>query len=349
MSVGLCLAAYICTYKGITPVFLYLYAMDISKSYITIQGWMIEKLHLKGNELIAFGLIFGFCQDRNSKFTGSLNFVRKWLGASSKTTAVNVLNKLVEQNLLIKHSKEINKIIFNEYEINWATVNEKTNTIPKNDRGCTKKCNGGVPKNGTNNIINNTHKDETDLKTKVIEETAKISHAKKAVEFEKYLFETTQGSYALNAIKENRTIKKKNFSDIRMVDEIFNFFTHHQRNNFLLTQDVSSHILKAEFEKWLTRDLCKPDKQNTQKIYNTTDHIEKFKTMFARSDDKNINTMEALCFHYNLIDVQKYQEVKKKLSKLRLFNELRARLIKLLKENKVTLEQIKNKANEYKQ
>ena len=35
---------------------------DISKNYLNIQGWMVQDLELKGNELLAYALIFGFCQ-----------------------------------------------------------------------------------------------------------------------------------------------------------------------------------------------------------------------------------------------------------------------------------------------
>ena len=73
------------------------------------------------------------------------------------------------------------------------------------------------------------------------------------------------GEFALNAIKEHRIIKRKNFSDERIVDEIFKFYTHYQTNNHLMTLDVSDSYIKAEFEKWLIRDLCKAEKPKEQK------------------------------------------------------------------------------------
>lgn len=35
-------------------------------SYLTIQDWMVTDLHLKGNELLAYALIYGFSQDEHA-------------------------------------------------------------------------------------------------------------------------------------------------------------------------------------------------------------------------------------------------------------------------------------------
>ena len=43
-------------------------------NYIAIQGFMVKELELTGNELIAYALVYGFSQDGESKFKGSLNY-----------------------------------------------------------------------------------------------------------------------------------------------------------------------------------------------------------------------------------------------------------------------------------
>lgn len=62
-------------------------------SYLTIQDWMVTDLHLKGNELLAYALIYGFSQDEQSCFYGSYQYVMEWLSVD-KTTAVRVLRNL---------------------------------------------------------------------------------------------------------------------------------------------------------------------------------------------------------------------------------------------------------------
>ena len=48
-------------------------------NYIAIQGFMVKDLELAGNELIAYALIYGFSQDGESQFRGSLSYVADWL------------------------------------------------------------------------------------------------------------------------------------------------------------------------------------------------------------------------------------------------------------------------------
>jgi hypothetical protein len=94
---------------------------NISKNFITIQGWMVEELDLNSNNLLVFALIYGFNQDEESEFTGSLNYICNWLNCS-KPTASKALNDLVEKQLLIKRTKYINNITFNSYQINFSVV-----------------------------------------------------------------------------------------------------------------------------------------------------------------------------------------------------------------------------------
>lgn len=41
------------------------------QSYIVVLDWMVEKYHLKGNELLAYALIYGFSQDEESEYKGA--------------------------------------------------------------------------------------------------------------------------------------------------------------------------------------------------------------------------------------------------------------------------------------
>ena len=54
-------------------------------AYIVIQDWMISDLQLKGNELLTYSLIYGFSQDGESEFKGSLKYISEFLGVSKRT------------------------------------------------------------------------------------------------------------------------------------------------------------------------------------------------------------------------------------------------------------------------
>ena len=84
-------------------------------NYITILGWMTN-LGLNPNELLVFALIYGFCQDGQSKYTGSTTYIVNLLNIS-KNTAKSILNKLSEKKLIVLHKETKNNVTFNTYSI----------------------------------------------------------------------------------------------------------------------------------------------------------------------------------------------------------------------------------------
>lgn len=78
--------------------------MDIKDTnFITIQGWMLTKLNLKGNELLAYAVIYGFSQTDGAKYTGSKKYLAEWCGCSMSTID-RTLNSLVDKGLISKTS-----------------------------------------------------------------------------------------------------------------------------------------------------------------------------------------------------------------------------------------------------
>lgn len=148
-----------------------------NENFIAIQGFMVKELGLSGNELIAYALIYGFSQDNESEFKGSLNYVAERLNCS-KTTAFNLLNKLADDGFIKKTEKTINGVKFCNYSAvkpddeelkkiklrkqirkekeKTERSSKKLNTCSKNYNGCSKKLNEGVQKVDThNNNIDN--------------------------------------------------------------------------------------------------------------------------------------------------------------------------------------------------
>lgn len=74
--------------------------MKNSNFYI-VQGWMINNLRLKGNELICYAVIYCFCQDGVSKYTGGVKYLKGWMNAS-EPTVLNALEGLTEKKLIKK-------------------------------------------------------------------------------------------------------------------------------------------------------------------------------------------------------------------------------------------------------
>ena len=112
-------------------------------NYITILGWMISYLKLKGNALLVYAIIYGFSQNEYDSYTGSRQYLADW----TNTTIQNVsrcLKKLVEDGLIVKKENVINGVKFCEYR---AVVPE---LLPGT------KCYGGRNKMLPNNIEYNT-------------------------------------------------------------------------------------------------------------------------------------------------------------------------------------------------
>lgn len=85
-----------------------------NENYIVIHGWMVTELELSGNELMAYAIIYGFSQDGENKFTGSLKYLCNWLGCT-KPTVIKALKNLVQKKLIDKEVVTINGVNFNHF------------------------------------------------------------------------------------------------------------------------------------------------------------------------------------------------------------------------------------------
>jgi len=86
----------------------------LDNNYFVVHGWMRNQLGLKGNALDIYAIIYGFSQTDHQEFTASINYLCEWLGVS-RPTVINTLKDLVDRELLLKQSKEVNGVIFNKY------------------------------------------------------------------------------------------------------------------------------------------------------------------------------------------------------------------------------------------
>lgn len=116
-------------------------------SFFVIQGWMVNCLKLKSNELLIFAIIYGFSKDNQGKFDGSLKYLSEASGIS-KNTVINSLNSLVEKEFIIKENITMNNITFCKYYQNDIVVQNLVG-------GYTNFSDLGGANFGTNNITNN--------------------------------------------------------------------------------------------------------------------------------------------------------------------------------------------------
>lgn len=125
-----------------------------NESYLVIQSWMVTKLHLKGNSLLTYALVYGFSQDAQSSFYGTLNYVASWLG-STKEGARQTLDKLVSDTLLVKEVEYRNNVRFVSYKVNPLFVGGYQTKLdtPTNNVGYSTQ--QSLPNNNINNNKDN--------------------------------------------------------------------------------------------------------------------------------------------------------------------------------------------------
>ena len=103
-------------------------------SYIVIPGWVINKYNLKGNSLLIYSIIYGFCQDRESCFHGSLNYLAEWT-QSTRQSIIGVLKDLVNMGLIRKEEGYPNNkyyIIFDEPEQSKDSLHDSKDSLHNN-------------------------------------------------------------------------------------------------------------------------------------------------------------------------------------------------------------------------
>lgn len=111
-------------------------------NYILVYGWMVTELGLKGNELFLYAIIYGFSQDGETEFSGSLRYMQEWLGVNSKATVQNTLEKLMARGLIKKRTVVEKGVTRNFFS---AVGRVYQNLVG----GCTKKQHRGIPKFST--------------------------------------------------------------------------------------------------------------------------------------------------------------------------------------------------------
>lgn len=70
-------------------------------SYINIQSFMVTELELKGNELLAYAIIYGFSQTNGTYFSGSTQYLADWTNSTRQGIMKN-LKSLIDKGLIEK-------------------------------------------------------------------------------------------------------------------------------------------------------------------------------------------------------------------------------------------------------
>ena len=110
-------------------------------NYIVIQGFMVNELCLKGNELLVYAVIYGFSQEEGQVYNGGLQYLADWTNSTKRGVMKN-LTSLLEKGFLEKNEKNINGVKVCEYNVSQSSL-------------VVNKVHQGSEQSSPNNIYNN--------------------------------------------------------------------------------------------------------------------------------------------------------------------------------------------------
>ncbi len=134
-------------------------------SYVLIQDFMVRDMGLSGNKLIIYAIIYGFSQDGEQRFTGSLQYLADWC-CSTKQSVIKNLKSLCLDGHLTKNVFLRNGVKFVEYVAETRVTTSKQSLIG----GSTKfnevlnKVEQGSKQSLPNSIDNNKVDNTDDIK-----------------------------------------------------------------------------------------------------------------------------------------------------------------------------------------
>ena len=88
--------------------------------YVTFH-WMIKRLKLRGTELKVFAIIYGYSQNGDNWYYGSIKDLQEQCDAS-RQSVISALQSLVAKQFLIKLDNSENNIKTNYYKVNFEVV-----------------------------------------------------------------------------------------------------------------------------------------------------------------------------------------------------------------------------------
>ena len=176
------------------------------ENYVTIQGWMIADLNLKGNELVIYAIIYGFSQIENQSFTGGRKYLADW--TNSTTRGIDkCLKSLCEKGLIDRQEAYRNGVRCVDYRA--AMTGEQSS------RGVANKVPRGSEQSSSNTLyISNTYsndnkkEDNAGAPAPAPSPTKQTKVSKEKVNTEEIFARYTQEEKVLSLLREWLKVRK---------------------------------------------------------------------------------------------------------------------------------------------
>lgn len=212
------------------------------ENFIVLQGWMITDLHLKGNELIVYAIIYGFSQDGGQYFSGSLQYLASWTN-STRQGVLSCLKSLLKKGLIEKKETIINNVKFCEYR-----STKFNGVLNKVDWGVKQSLTGGVKQSLTNNI------DIYNIEHNIEDNIEGATKCEEKINYDTIVKEYNHLCFSLPPVRTLSTIRVKAIRTILKqysIEQIYEVFRKVERSNFL--KGKNERKWRANFD-WIMKE-----------------------------------------------------------------------------------------------
>lgn len=272
------------------------------QNYVVIQGWMLSKLQLKGNDLLIYAIIYGFSQNADCKFTGSLQYLADWTN-STKQGVLNSLKSLLNKKLITKKDYIINGVKFVEYY-----SNDFNEVVKKVEQGYSNNFNGGGQEslhNNTNDkLIDNSINNKEKINKKEIPTTKKSLTTQKQYDkdFEDF-YEAFEGVHPSKQPKRAEKIfpKWKNacktHTEAQILCSVRKYAEYLQKATWRKKKDIIAWLNGAMYEvDWEMEKLQEQPQSNKTTFNNQNANTKSLRDALNENKEniRNINPFDYL-------------------------------------------------------
>lgn len=258
------------------------------ETYFSVQYWMVSELNLKTVERDVYAIIYGFSQDGESDYHGSLAYLAQLTGYS-RNSICTALKNLVNRELIIKDEKTVNNIKFCRYKVNLYAIQTVCTPL---DNSVQDAC--------TNNIANK-QLDNKKVEDSIINNTIVVNTNSQNFTFgTKQTKPKKQNLYSRCVALINNKTDDKELQKL-LVDWLNMLLEKYKDREKVLYENVFKGKLNTldEYDKKDWKDIIQ---YNLQRGYEAFYPIKEYKH----------NDMEVISSEYGIVNSYKYTDEERK-------------------------------------
>ncbi len=233
-----------------------------NSNFYVVNGWMVNDLKLTGRELQVYAIIYGFTQDDETEFSGSLNYIAEWLGTNSRHTVLRAINSLLEKGLITKRQVISKDTTTNYYKTVWPYPSIDSVEIAQG--GSAETAQGGSAKT-TQGGVSKRHGVSVETAQGASVETAQGASAETAHNI--YISNNISNNIDNLLVKKEKKEEKNNPVPYQKIKDLYNDIC----KSFSRVITISATRKKAIAARW--------------KEYG--ENIEAFETLFKMAEESN--------------------------------------------------------------